>query len=229
MEFVNHLMLEDKTDWLVKLHISGTGSATPNRQSCSHLRYFIIFQDDTIRSSTWSRWFQTRQEFHYFCVSFVVARSVCFGWIMRVFGKAVLAQIVQTAVIDFAVKMVIVVELWTLGNRTVLPTVCYIWRCVISLSLLYRSVCITEWCSLYWDASVDIGWPYSATDSILLMEICFVFQFVLLTSDSIHCINPYPTAFPYGNGMVLHFYQQQESSTTKTVHKVINKGLKTYV
>ena len=42
-------------------------------------------------------------------------------------------------------------------------------------------------------------------------------------------INPYPTAFPYGNGMVLQFYQQQESSTTKTVHKVINKGLKTYV
>ena len=42
-------------------------------------------------------------------------------------------------------------------------------------------------------------------------------------------INPYPTAFPYGNGMVLHFYQQQESSTTKIVHKVINKGLKTYV
>ena len=42
-------------------------------------------------------------------------------------------------------------------------------------------------------------------------------------------INPYRTAFPYGNGMVLHFYQQQDSSTTKTVHKVINKGLKTYV
>jgi len=42
-------------------------------------------------------------------------------------------------------------------------------------------------------------------------------------------INPYPTAFPCGNGMVLHFYQQRESSTTKTVHKVINKGLKTYV
>ena len=41
--------------------------------------------------------------------------------------------------------------------------------------------------------------------------------------------NPYPTAFPYGNGMVLHFYQQQESSTTKTVHKVINKRIKTYV
>ena len=44
-----------------------------------------------------------------------------------------------------------------------------------------------------------------------------------------HIFNPYPTAFPYGNGMVLHFYQQQESSTTKTVHKVINKGLKSYV
>ena len=42
-------------------------------------------------------------------------------------------------------------------------------------------------------------------------------------------IIPYPTAFPYGNGMVLHFYKQQESSTTKTVHKVINKGLKGYV
>ena len=41
--------------------------------------------------------------------------------------------------------------------------------------------------------------------------------------------NPYPTAFPYGNGTVLHFYQQQESRTTKTVHKVINKGLKAYV
>ena len=42
-------------------------------------------------------------------------------------------------------------------------------------------------------------------------------------------INPYPTAFPYGNSMVLHFYQQQGSSTTKTVHKVINKGFKAYV
>ena len=49
------------------------------------------------------------------------------------------------------------------------------------------------------------------------------------TLPVIKCINPYPTAFPYGNGMVLHFYQQQESSTTKTVHKVIYKGLKAYV
>ena len=51
----------------------------------------------------------------------------------------------------------------------------------------------------------------------------------LNSCSNICCVNPYPTAFPYGNGMVLHFYQQQESSTTKTVHKVINKGLKTYV
>ena len=51
----------------------------------------------------------------------------------------------------------------------------------------------------------------------------------LFLADSKRFFNPYPTAFPYGNGMVLHFYQQQESSTTKTVHKVINKGLKTYV
>ena len=47
--------------------------------------------------------------------------------------------------------------------------------------------------------------------------------------ESVPYVNPYPTAFPYGNGMVLHFYQQQESRTTKTVHKVINKGLKAYV
>ena len=50
-----------------------------------------------------------------------------------------------------------------------------------------------------------------------------------LRTDSEYYFNAYPTAFPYGNGMVLHFYQQQESSTTKTVHKVINRGLKTYV
>ena len=48
-------------------------------------------------------------------------------------------------------------------------------------------------------------------------------------SEGTLVVNPYPTAFPYGNGMVLHFYQQQESSTTKTVHKVINTGLKAYV
>ena len=63
--------------------------------------------------------------------------------------------------------------------------------------------------------------------------ICFFYicrHFVQLNlSTRLSVVNHYPTAFPYGNGMVLHFYQQQESSTTKTVHKVINKGLKTYV
>ena len=49
------------------------------------------------------------------------------------------------------------------------------------------------------------------------------------SAQALPFFNPYPTAFPYGNGMVLHFYQQQESSTTKTLHKVIYKGLKTYV
>ena len=63
---------------------------------------------------------------------------------------------------------------------------------------------------------------------------CFLLFLILISShvcnfDFFLSFNPYPTAFPYGNGMVLHFYQQQESSTTKTVHKVINKGLKTYV
>ena len=56
-----------------------------------------------------------------------------------------------------------------------------------------------------------------------------IFHHVLFQCAEVEMFNPYPTAFPYGNGMDLHFYQQQESSTTKTVHKVINKGLKAYV
>ena len=59
---------------------------------------------------------------------------------------------------------------------------------------------------------------------VVFEEHVELFKFIAET-----IINPYPTAFPYGNGMVLHFYQQQESSTTKTVHKVINKRLKAYV
>jgi len=64
----------------------------------------------------------------------------------------------------------------------------------------------------------------------------FVFQYVapcscsgvdicLLGGWPTNSVNPYPTAFPYENGMVLHFYQQQESSTTKTVHRIINRDL----
>ena len=62
----------------------------------------------------------------------------------------------------------------------------------------------------------------------LYIDWNYYFYFYLLLQET-YSINPYPTAFPYGNGMLLHFYQQQESSMTKTVHKVINKKLKTYV
>ena len=64
---------------------------------------------------------------------------------------------------------------------------------------------------------------------VVVVVVDFVHLFIHHLSVYKEWLNPYPTAFPYGNGMVLHFYQQQESSTTKTVHKVINKGLKTYV
>ena len=66
--------------------------------------------------------------------------------------------------------------------------------------------------------------------SDVLWKIIFLDQRIKIPAHLVQTsVNPYPTAFPYGNGMVLHFYQQQERSTTKTVHKVINKGLKTYV
>ena len=70
--------------------------------------------------------------------------------------------------------------------------------------------------------------PYKWNNMRYLNDLLYTLSVNLDSSSEID-INPYPTAFPYGNGMVLHFYQQQESSTTKTVHKVINKGLKTYV
>ena len=66
------------------------------------------------------------------------------------------------------------------------------------------------------------------TQKIMSQKISVFLKYRYMT-HSVTSFNPYPTAFPYGNGMVIHFYQQQESSTTKTVHKVINKGLKTYV
>ena len=65
--------------------------------------------------------------------------------------------------------------------------------------------------------------------TIYLLHSSTCSEHYMLIVRRLNCINPYPTALPYGNGMVLHFFQQQESSTTKTVHKVINKGLKTYV
>ena len=71
-------------------------------------------------------------------------------------------------------------------------------------------------------------WPFT-----ICLRANFTFLRFVVYSKSLKVtdllFNPYPTAFPYGNGMVLHFYQQKESSTTKTVHTVINKGLKAYV
>ena len=69
---------------------------------------------------------------------------------------------------------------------------------------------------------------YPGKQTANIWMIAFVLESVVVTTHAA-IFNPYPTAFPYGNGMVLHFYQQQEGSTTKTVHKVINKRLKTYV
>ena len=74
----------------------------------------------------------------------------------------------------------------------------------------------------------DLGTAYDVTsgnEGIPRLK----FNFLTKHRSLYPTIIPYPTAFPYGNGMVLHFYQQQESSTTKTVHKVINKRLKAYV
>ena len=71
-----------------------------------------------------------------------------------------------------------------------------------------------------------VGVFYGAGESMFGLLFELAMQIETMTVKS---LNPYPTAFPYGNGMVLHFYQQQESSTTKTVHRVINKGLKAYV
>ena len=113
--------------------------------------------------------------------------------------------------------------------------------------------------SLFSDAAPAVNRLHCPTCTVLVALCLFIYTYISSTSSlrykilSLHSFilslawtrgaisrhtgwqslsqtyNPYPTAFPYGNGMVLHFYQQQESSTTKTVQKVINKGLKAYV
>ena len=81
-----------------------------------------------------------------------------------------------------------------------------------------------------WQKSYIRGAAIAWTDTLPSAQLCTA---IILNINKVPkgpwLINPYPTAFLYGNGMVLHFYQQQESSTTKTVHRVINKGLKAYV
>jgi hypothetical protein len=70
--------------------------------------------------------------------------------------------------------------------------------------------------------SHPVKWKYDFLNNATFSDVTHAVKYSAF-------INPYPTAFLYGNGMVLHFYQQKESSTTKTAHKVINKGLKAYV
>ena len=84
----------------------------------------------------------------------------------------------------------------------------------VRVSCCYVTVYLLQDVSIYWDR-LHLNDPFRVLYSWF--------------RASWLCINPYPTAFPYGNGIVLHFYQQQESSMTKTVHKFINKGLKAYV
>ena len=97
---------------------------------------------------------------------------------------------------------------------------------------------VTTNSSLYPERSVlrtsgrpSTGHLFGCPDKLIILRPIKPLLFKLLpySRELVKYFNPYPTAFPYGNGMVLHFYQQQESSTTKTVHRVINKGLKTYV
>jgi hypothetical protein len=104
-------------------------------------------------------------------------------------------------------------------------------------------ICITSSCTFAYVGWQTVGKKWSPADNKLKIytdsEIIFVQRtffnkrsLIIVGTDSWklgRIFNPYPTAFPYGNGTLLHFYQQQESSTTKTVHKVINKGLKAYV
>ena len=104
------------------------------------------------------------------------------------------------------------------------------WRCNTSISVL----CLDNVRAGELDVWVGGRWK-SQVRSMLIRDADFVETLVrthFMCGPAVGhamCINPYPTAFPYGNGVVLHFYQQQGSSTTKTVHKVINKGLKAYV
>ena len=100
-------------------------------------------------------------------------------------------------------------------------------RSVPSQTLNVHHPCDTNSVGKPWPsvAALSLG-TCAATLAVCWRCLSFLQQAVI---NFLININPYPMAFPYGNGMVLHFYQQQESSTTKTEHKVINKRLKTYV
>ena len=91
----------------------------------------------------------------------------------------------------------------------------------------WLQLCFT--CSLDWYQQRNDGAFVILRTSSRMRRKCWKDFYKRATRKVSNTFIPYPTAFPYGNGMVLQFYQQQDSSTTKTVHKVINKGLKAYV
>ena len=107
-------------------------------------------------------------------------------------------------------------------------------RVVIFLVSLVVSISTSKW-STYFTMSEEYYKAYFVViqqlmASLKIWNLILAFACFNITGWwCVKCVNPYPMAFLYGNGMVLHFYKQQESSTTKTVHKVINKGLKAYV
>ena len=111
---------------------------------------------------------------------------------------------------------------WTVGRRLSRGKLDADTRTTRKFSPLFR-LCFRRLCCWFRQRllrSLLLGWE----------DVCPCMTCATLYTGLIKmAFNPYPTAFLYGNGMVLHFYQQQGSSTTKTVHKVINKGFKTYV
>ena len=111
----------------------------------------------------------------------------------------------------------------------------YVWciECEVCVSC-YRFSVSTDQCAMFNYSFHAKQTLFKPLTGIIQLTGPFCLQRYFLLANFLQLfiimrINPYPTAFPYGNGVVLHFYQQQDSSTTKTVHKVINKGLKTYV
>ena len=105
----------------------------------------------------------------------------------------------------------------------------HLWK--IFVEIWCFEICYKRWwtnsvlCQFYVPfAYCEIGRPAEFSEKQHVVQKFFFLTFIVAPCimESIYCsftnnctfINPYPTAFPYGNGMVLHLYQQQESSTT---------------
>ena len=150
----------------------------------------------------------------------------CHGWLkslsqpLRLGGFITVAKILLVVTSEFRLYQV----KWVGMMLVTLGAVLLVIVSVFYSSLLRRYQSCNKWyIFLYYRSH-----RHPVTDYKIHSHRLYYTATLLPTDHSLH-IKPYPTAFPYGNGMVLHFYQQQESSTTKTVHKVINKGLKTYI